>query len=603
MIREVGAIHFLVSRVRRDKHISQQELGRGICSGQQISKIEKGEAVPDFLLMELLLQRLGTSIGKFEIALSLEEYKEVEARDDILDDLRSGRLEEAEQKLDMFCQDAGADQPVRQMTRARLLGVLALERTEYEAAEGYLEEAVRLTMGKSGAADPGEGLLAGIELENLILYGQALWLGRRSARAGELLQRVLDYIKKRIIDSVEKAKLQAKTAVVLGSICLEAGEYTACGVLCEEALEQLRDNDMVLCMPSLFALLLEVYAKAGEREKAERITCWKETLEQVYVHFGMKASVIDKLYFNPCTSQYYLIGEIIREERKARGMSQEELLEGIYQEPATLSRVENGQMPDRKKLRRLMERLGMSGWRYAGAVATEDYRVLEMNDEIEQLLCRHEHEKASWETEQMKRYVDLSVPENRQRVEGLDVKNRFRKGELKPEEAYDRAEKLLRLTYHNKTERAPFRNELRLLNDMCTYLWRMGQQKEAIFKYQKLFGRFEKSSVHSQYHFLSEALIMDNMTLYMVHSDDLEQAEEWSVKNAKGQLFNGKINTIHYVFNNLIGVEEGRAEKQAGGSVDFTSGEADILYGDVRKNVCDMWGGLFISQTYLSSAI
>ena len=38
----------------------------------------------------------------------------------------------------------------------------------------------------------------------------------------------------------------------------------------------------------------------------------------------------------------------------------------------------------------------MSGWRYAGAVATEDYRVLEMNDEIEQLLCRHEHEKAAW---------------------------------------------------------------------------------------------------------------------------------------------------------------------------------------------------------------
>ncbi len=583
MIREVGEIHFLVSRVRKDKHVSQQELGRGICSGQQISKIEKGEAVPDFLLMELLLQRLGTGLDKFEVALSLEEYEEVETRDDILDDLRAGRLEAAELKLDKFCRDAGADQPVRQMNRARLFGVLALERKEYEAAEIYLEEAVRLTMGKTGEIDPGEGLLAGTELENLILYAQALRMKGRGAAACRLLEKVVDCIRGQITDSLEKAKLQAKTVVVLAGICLEEGEYTDCGALCEEALEQLRDNDMILCMPSLFALLLEVYEKLGQHDQAERITCWKETLEQVYNHFGMKASVIDKLYFNPCTSQYYLIGEIIREERKARGMSQEELLEGIYQEPATLSRVENGQMPDRKKLRRLMERLGMSGWRYAGAVATEDYRVLEMNDEIEQLLCRHEHEKAAWAAERMKRFVDLSVPENRQRIEGLEIKNRFRKGELKPEEAYSRTQELLGLTYHKKTERVPFRNELRLLNDMCTYLWRVGQREEAISEYQKVLGRFEKSRVQSQYHFLSEGLITDNMTLYMVHSDHMNQAEEWSAKNARRQLFNGKINTIHYVFSNLIGVEEGRAEKKAGGPVDFTSGEADILYDNVRK--------------------
>lgn len=583
MIREVGAIHFLVSRVRKDKHIRQQELGRGICSGQQISKIEKGEALPDFLLMELLLQRLGTGMDKFEIALSLEEYEEVEARDDILDDLRSGRLEAAEQKLDKFCRNAGPDQPVRRMNRARLLGVLALERKEYEAAEGYLEEAVRLTMGQTGQIDPGEGLLAGIEVENLILYAQALRARHKSARAGELLQRILDYVRKRIIDSVERAKLQAKTAVVLGRVCLEAGEYIACETLCEEALELLRDNDMVLCMPSLFELLLEVYAKSGQQEKAERIDCWKKTLEQVYAHFELKVSVIDKLYFNPCTSQYYLIGEIIREERKARGMSQEELLEGIYQEPATLSRVENGQMPDRKKLRRLMRRLEMSGWRYASAVATEDYRVLEMNDEIEQLLCRHEHEKAAWMSEQVKKYVDLSVPENRQRVEGLEIKSRFRRGELKPEEAYRRTEELLRLTYHKKTERAPFRNELRLLNDMCTYLRRMGQREEAISEYQKVLGRFEKSRVQLKYHFLSVELILDNMTHQMVYFGYTADTEEWSGKSARQQLFNGKINTIHYAFNNLIGVEEDKAEKKAGESLSFTSGEVDILYDNVRK--------------------
>ena len=223
MIHEIGAIFSLINRIRKDKHISQRDLGRGICSGQQISKIENGEALPDFFMMELLLQRLGTSTAKFEIALSLEEYEEIEARDDILDDLRAGRLESAEKRLENFCREAGADQPVRKMNRARLLGLLALERKEYEAAVKYLKEAVGLTMGQAEQVSLNERLFAGIELETLILYGQALRAGHKGEEALELLHRVLDYVRKWITDSGERAKLQAKIAVVLGNIQREAG--------------------------------------------------------------------------------------------------------------------------------------------------------------------------------------------------------------------------------------------------------------------------------------------------------------------------------------------------------------------------------------------
>lgn len=583
MSQDVGEIQFLVSRIRKDKHISQWDLGKGICSGQQISKIEKGEALPDFFLMELLLQRLGTSTAKFEIALSLEEYEEIEARDDILDDLRTGRLEVAEKKLENFCRDAGEDQPVRKMNRVRLLGLLALEQEEYESAEMYMKEAVELTMGQADQVNLKEGLFAGIELETLILYAQALWKRNKTVQAEKLLQKVLEHVREQSMDSAERAKLQAKIAVVMGNIQRQASEYAACLALCEEALELLRDNDLVQCMPSLFELLLSVYEETRQQEKAVQITCWKETLEQIYAYFGLDASMIDKLYFNSCTGQYYLIGEMIREERRARGMSQEELMEGIYQEPATLSRIENGQKPDRKKLRRLMDKLDMSGWRYAGAVAAEDYRVLEMNAEIERLLCRHEEEKAVWMAEQMKKQVDLSVPENRQQVEGLELESRLRRGELKPEEAYRKAEELLRLTYDKKAERVPFRRELHLMNSMCMYLQRMGRKEEAISEYQKVVERFEKSRVRARYHFLSIGLILDNMSLYMAHAGHIQETEKWSEKIVKQGLHNGKINTFHYVLNNLIYVTEYRAEKMAGGLIDFTSEETDIMYDGVRK--------------------
>ena len=206
-----------------------------------------------------------------------------------------------------------------------------------------------------------------------------------------------------------------------------------------------------------------------------------------------------------------------------------------------------------------------------------------MNAEIEKLLCRHEEEKAALAAEQMRRYVDMSIPENRQRVEGVEIRERLRAGRLRPEEACHSTETLLRLTYREGTERVPFWNELRLINDICKYLRCMGQKEKAISEYKEVLGRFEKSRVQAKYHFLSEGLILDNMILYMFHSGNIDEVEEWSVKRAIQQLLNGKINTVHYVLSNFVGIEESCAEKEAGGPIDFTSSEADFRYSGVRE--------------------
>lgn len=583
MVHRLEQIHALIGEIRRDRRISQQVLGSGICSVQQVSKIENGDVSPDFFVTEIFLQRLGMSPDKFEIVLSLEEYEEIEARDDIIDDLRQGRLAEAAARLATFCADAGEDQPIRRMNRYKFLGVLALEQGSYEAAEEDLGEAVRLTVGQVDRIVLQNRLLAAVELETLILYAQALRMCGKTSRAEELLGEVSAYVRKRVTDSREQAKFLSKIAVVQGGIYREAGEYGACAELCGEALELLRNENLVQCMPSLLGLLEEACEETGQREKVRKLRSWREALEQLYAHFGLEASAVDKLYFNACVSQYYLIGEIIREERKALGLSQEELIQGIYQETATLSRVENGKMPSRKKLGQLMERLDMSGCRYMGAVATADYRVLERNAEIEKLLDRHEVEKAARATEQMREYVDMSILENRQCVEGLELACQSYRGGMASEEVSRRVDELLRLTYREGTERAPFRKELRLINLRCITLRAMGRKAEAVSEYQRAWECFERSRVRTKYHFLSAALLLDNLSLYLFHSGRMEEAEDWSQWIARQQLLNGKINGIYYALSNLVGVQEYRAESQAGGPVDFTSPETDCLYGGARR--------------------
>lgn len=224
MVHRLEQIHYLIGRVRKERHISQQVLGKGICSVQQVSKIEKGDVSPDFFLTEIFLQRLGISPDKFEIVLSLEEYAEIEARDDIIDALRLGRLAEAESLLETFCRDADENQPIRRMNRFKFLGVLALEQGEYDAAVKNLEEAVRLTVGQTEGMILQDRLLAAVELETLILYAQALRMCGRTSRAEELLGKISDYVREWITDSGERGRFLSKIAVVLGGIYRDAGE-------------------------------------------------------------------------------------------------------------------------------------------------------------------------------------------------------------------------------------------------------------------------------------------------------------------------------------------------------------------------------------------
>ncbi len=583
MFYGVEEVNQLIGKIRIEKQISQSALGEGICSGQQISKIESGKASPNFFLAEILMQRLGRTLDKFEIVLSLDEYEEIEARDDLIDELRQGRLAEAEERLKRLCGGAAADYPIRRMIQLKFWGILELEKGQYRNAEKYLEEAVQTTLGCTGQIILEGRLLAESELETLILYAQALWFVGKAIQARDLLEKLSGYVQTNIDDQEVLARFQAKIAVVLGGICNEAGEYSACAKSCGEALELLRDNDLAQCMPSLLALLVEAYKQTGRQEESLRMSCWRKTLEQVYRHFGLDVSIIDKLYFNACISQYYLIGEIIREERRAHGWSQEDLIAGIYQESATLSRVENGQLPDKRKMRQLLSRLGLSRRRYEGEVITADYHMLELNREAVKLCCRHETEKVEWIMERMRKRLDMSIPENRQFVGREELVKRFRKGEFTPEETYRKADELLQMTYREGTERVPFSNEVRLINTKCMCLQYMGRINEAVSVYKKILERFKKSRVRLKYHFRTVGLIMNNMTLYLAHSDDIEEVEIWSGERIQQQLLNGKVNTIHYALSNFVGLEEYRAEKKAGVDVDFTSHEADVMYGGVRK--------------------
>ena len=77
-----------------------------------------------------------------------------------------------------------------------------------------------------------------------------------------------------------------------------------------------------------------------------------------------------------------LIGEAIRQRRLEMGLTQEKLCEGIC-DPVSISRIETGkQAPSRKKLKALLNRLGMSGDLYYAIMSKNETEITLLREKI-----------------------------------------------------------------------------------------------------------------------------------------------------------------------------------------------------------------------------
>lgn len=552
-------IVLLLKKIRKEKKVAQEALSKGICSPQQISKLEQGKVVPDFFLLEILLQRLGKTPDKLEVVLSGDEFDEIMARDDIIDHLRCGRIEEAEKGLELFrhAMESGFEgEPasiVRRMNGYRIQGIFALETENYPEAEKNLCLAAEMSMGKISEINFERDLLSEIELESLILLAQVWQKLGKTENAETLLKQVNGYIRKKISDEEQLVKFLPKIAVVYADICESAGEPEANVPLCKEAAELLRKHGMLQNMTLLLTYLAEDCERKKQEKNAKKYLVWKDAIEQVYNNFGLDVSMVNKLYFNSCVGQYYLTGELIREERLSQGFSQESLIEEIYNNPESLSRLESGRKPDRKKQQLLMEKLGLQRKCYNGRVITNDYDLLELYSEVSIAIARKEYMEAMWGLKQLRRRLDMSIAENRQIVECFETVYKYRKEGMTKEKALQEVENLLKLTYPEGSERVPFEGEALLLNQMGALLGQTERCDDAIALYQKVIARYENSHVPLKYHFRSAYLLAENMSRYMAHMGYGAEAVRWSEMTLTADLSNGKGNTVHVALGNLTG--------------------------------------------------
>ncbi len=517
----VGA---MIKELRKGRGITRERLCRGLCTPQMLELIEKDACETDQYLFDILLQRLGKSPDKLELILSQEEYRRMRARDLIEELCWKKKKDKALYLLEQYRHFLARESSVQKMYEYRVRTFISrrLDK-DLEEAGHHIHRALETTLPGITPENMQEYMISGTELENLLALGLCMFEQGETKTAERLLESCRDYILRNVSDGEARALIYGKCGWLLSKIYSRREKYARAYDCCEEAIEGLRRFGSLYFMMPLLEQLKECGDKLGIEEKGNRWKIYHEILSGLYEDYGKAWYCHDSLFHNPHNTAYHLDSEFIRQERLAQEMTQEELIEGVYQSPEPLSRVENGRAkPTRNKLEGLLGKLGLERGRLCGTIAVDDFKVLELKKEIDILIGQWRYEEAERLLEELSEELDMEWKINRIVLGYYQTILWFKMKKSGSEETLEKLKALLRQSYWVKREgyvRVPLRSELLILNAVSALLGELDRYGEANQILRSVMEALKHSKVKLIYRRHIASLPYVNL---MIHTKDVE---------------------------------------------------------------------------------
>lgn len=532
----------IIEKLRVEKNYTRRKLSQGLCSTQMLIKIENNKSDVDKFMSDILLQRLGKSPDKLEILISEEEYRKLYMRDEIEELIWKRKKEEAEALLLEYENSYAKDNTVQKMFVLRTKAYLCQELEGDSArAEAYMRQAVELTLPGMKMENMNEYLLAAIELENILELSYLILQQGRVQEAAWILEACQKYVEKNVTDEVEYTKIFSKIAWLSSLVYIKRDEYDKAIKIGDRAFENLRKYGNLYFMMPLLEQLIQCCEKLGKDESRKKYQIYDELIKELYQQYGEEWYCQNSLFHNCCQTGYHLISEFIRQERQAKKLTQEQLIEGVYEGPENLSRVENGRVvPTRKKLDGLMKNLGVERGKYCGTLVVEDFEILESKYEIDILVGTGKYKEAQKKLSELEKRIDNEEKINKMAMSiykmVIELGVELSTGRMHVEAIQESARTLLEkngVLRDGRVYRVPFFNEMAALNALGICLKRTGKRQEAIAIYQDILKCVEESAIDEKYQNLIVSPVVANLDLY-------DSKRKWGKKGISYELRCGK---------------------------------------------------------------
>ncbi len=501
----------LLKNIRTEEKVSLDQLAMGLMSASQLVKIENGERPINKNIRDRLLERLGIAKELYENLLDLCDFEEWDYKKKILSAIQNKKIEDA----------------------YRLL-------KEYKA---HLRENDRIN-------------------HQFIL---AMW-GEVLKQEGASKEKIAECYRKAVILTIpdaEKVWWEKRPLSVLEmNLLLET--QTENLKICEKAIDKLRDAGRTYYLIELLEIEIQILetmpedavAEYLEKNRTDRINA-KElmtVIKKLYAEYEVPAYMQDCTYFYQ-QKWIFSMKDVLRTRREMFGLTQEQLCEGICS-VKSLRRAEKGQTDmQRETLKKLLNRLGLSGQMQWSRLITSDREVIRMAEELADYINDRKFSVASKQLESLKSRIDLDIPQNKQYFLEKQALLEFEQGKVTREEFVKMEKEVLECTL--RAENLYRKENVYLTEQEITCIrnsWRGMEKKEKKESVKFLLEFYGKnilkngfSEAISMYEFVTESAVNE-----LGNMGEHEWAEEIDRRAIRASLLCRRVWNVHYKLYDIL---------------------------------------------------
>lgn len=523
----------LLKNIRTEEKVSLDQLAMGLMSASQLVKIENGERPINKNIRDRLLERLGIAKELYENLLDLCDFEEWDYKKKILSAIQNKKIEDA----------------------YRLL-------KEYKA---HLRENDRIN-------------------HQFIL---AMW-GEVLKQEGASKEKIAECYRKAVILTIpdaEKVWSEKRPLSVLEmNLLLET--QTENLKICEKAIDKLRDAGRTYYLVELLEIEIQILETMPEdavtehleKNETDKINAREliSVIKNLYAEYEVPAYMQDCTYFYQ-QKWIFSMKDVLRTRRAMFGLTQEQLCEGICS-VKSLRRAEKGQTDmQRETLKKLLNRLGLSGQMQWSRLITSDREVIRMAEELADYINDRKFSVASKQLESLKSRIDLDIPQNKQYFLEKQALLEFEQGKVTREEFVKMEKEALECTLCAENlyrKENVYLTEREIICISNSWKGMEGKQKrESINLILRLYDNYALNNGLSQaisvYEIVTEAAVNE-----LGNSGEHVRAEKIDRKSIKASLSCRRVWDIHYKIYDILWNEKEiqKKNKEKNRNMEMTDG-------------------------------
>lgn len=412
----------LLYGIRTKYEMNVKDICRGICSPSSYCMYENGEIVPDILLVNMFLDRMGFGILGLTAYISEKEVVYFKWKESTRACIRNENYKKLVMLLEhMPTGNVSLNKKIREQYAWFIKGIVAEKDTaDLKKATECYEKALECTCGFLIKSQKIEGTFSVREIHIYAIYLNLLCKVNPKEKEEVISKfyQLMQYVNVHYVEEQQKVKIYPLLVCLWGNLVIEGKDTEGSFEIFEKTLELLRKQKSLYCLLEIMRLHILVGLKEKRDMSKEQEDI--KILQSFFEEFGYQAQ--SQIYV-PQANEIMLehVGQYLSTERKKVNYTQEKISDGICS-VESYSRIENGRKPTRNNYKALTEKIGTENRYYIELVNTGNIDALLLRREISYELFMEKNERLPELLEELKTVLgEKEVAKNRQYLEFVQV--------------------------------------------------------------------------------------------------------------------------------------------------------------------------------------